>query len=199
MTNLVKGDEERTFFVWVNPDDFLVQHQVGQIGSFTNTPTEEGQPTLMFLPNPEFKTFISPFQNNLVRLYAAEYNLEIARAGSFRNYPSRLHAIFLLDSEENASGYGKRHPEHVGGRILKRAKTSGSYVYSVHDSSWIDFLRLSHSIDQSSLDLTCRAYWSGQKVEQHHLESMGKSWNQEYLPEMLFLGRIDFDDRTLVG
>ena len=33
----------------------------------------------MFLPNPEFKSFLTPFQNNLLRNYIAEYNLEGSR------------------------------------------------------------------------------------------------------------------------
>lgn len=95
----------------------------------------------MFLPNPSSRTFVSPFQNNLLRAYMAEFNLEMSRERSFSEYPSRLHAIFLLDSEEEAEKYAKHHPEHVSKRVLKQARTAGSYTFSRHDASWVDFFR----------------------------------------------------------
>jgi len=106
----------------------------------------------MFLPNPEFKTFISPFQNNLLRNYIAEYNLELSRQRSFGAYPGRLQAIFLLDSAEEAQKYAARHPDHAGTRLLKRCTTVGAYHYSVHDSAWVNFLRIGHSMDQGTLE-----------------------------------------------
>ena len=90
MTNLFASDEERDFFVYVDPNDWLIQHQIGLIGSFGTGPVTPSDETLMFLPNPDFKTFISPFQNNLLSGYVAEYNLELARERSFSTYPCRL-------------------------------------------------------------------------------------------------------------
>jgi hypothetical protein len=56
----------------------MIRHQVGLIGTFTSVPSEPSVPSLMFLPNPEFRTFISSFQNNLLRSYIAEYYLELS-------------------------------------------------------------------------------------------------------------------------
>jgi hypothetical protein len=197
MNNFFASDRSRDFFVYVDPKDFLIRHQVSLIGSFTSVPNEPSVPTLMFIPNPEFKTFISPFQNNLLRNYIAEYNLELSRQQHFEAYPCRLQAIFLLDSAEEAEKYATHHPEHVGKRILKRCKTVGEYCYSVHDLAWVDFLRIVHSMDAQTLDFVGRAYWSGELVVNHKLMSMGQSWCEEPAMEVLFLGRVDFYDKTL--
>jgi hypothetical protein len=79
----------------------------------------------MFVPNPAFKTFMSPSQNNLLGNYVAEYNLELSRQKQFVRYPCRLQAIFLLDSTDEAKKYADRHPDHVGKRLLKRCTTVG--------------------------------------------------------------------------
>jgi hypothetical protein len=197
MGNLDMSHTQRDFFVWVDPSDFLVRHQVSIVGCFTSTPVETGQPCLMFLPNPDFQTFVSPFQNNLLRAYLAEYNLELGRERLFPLYPSRLQAIFLLSSEDEAHAYAETHPKHVANRILKRAHTNGPYRFSIHDSSWVDFLRQTLMIDQQSLDLAARAYWTGVAVQDTQLQSMGQPWTRERVPEVLFEGRIDFYDRSL--
>ena len=98
----------------------------------------------MFLPNPDFRGFVSPFQNNLLRAYTAEHNLELSRERFFPAHPSRLRAVFLLPSELEALAYAASHPDHVAQRELRRVRTNGPYRYSVHDSSWVDFLRQSH-------------------------------------------------------
>ena len=87
MSNLFASEQERDFFVYVDPRDLLVRHQVGLIGSFNSMPSDPSAQTLMFLPNPEFKTFISPFHSNLLRNYIAEYNLELSRKSLFPDYP----------------------------------------------------------------------------------------------------------------
>jgi hypothetical protein len=199
MSNIVESRDPADFYVFVDPHDRLIQHQVGLIGSFFSNHADATAETLMFLPNPKYQTFITPFQNNLVRNYAAEYNLEITRQRYFPEYPSRLNAIFLLWTKENAEKYQSRHPKHVADRILKKVKTNGHYKYSLHDSAWINFLRLGHSMDEEALLFVSNAYWTGQMVCHHTLESMGKPWTDEPIMEALFLGRVDFYDRTVAN
>lgn len=199
MSNLVADTRPRVFWVWVDPEDFLVRHNITFAGSFTSTPIEPGAPAMMFLPNPAFKTFLGPFQNNLLRAYVAEYNLESTRVASFPHYPCRLQAIFLLGSEAEALSYSASHPEHVRGRVLKRARSAGPYTYSTHDSSWVDFLRLHGSKDAATLQAATEAYWSGRSVRDAALESMGQPWTRDRVDEVLFLGRVDFEDRRLDG
>lgn len=199
MGNLHASSEARDFYVYVDPKDWLIRHQVGLIGSFSSSPSDPSDATLMFLPNPNFKTFISPFQNNLLRSYIGEYNLELSRQRQFAHFPCRLQAIFLLDSVEEAKKYAERHPDHVGKRLLKRCTTVGPYVYSIHDSAWVNFLRIGHSMDQDTLDFVGRAYWSGEHAVNHQLMSMGKPWTEEPILEVLFLGRVDFHDKSLEG
>jgi hypothetical protein len=132
-----------------------------------------------------------------MREYMAEYNLELGRERYFADYPSRLNAIYLFASEAEAHKYKKRHMEHVVDRILSKVHSVTPCVYSVHDSSWVDFLRLTHSVDSESFDNVSKAYWSGVRVEDSKLLSMREPWSQEAILEILFLGRIEFYDRNL--
>ena len=177
----------------------MIRHQVGLIGTFTSVPSEPSVPSLMFLPNPEFMTFISPFQSSLLQNYIAEFNLELSRQHSFGTYPGRLQAIFLLNSADEAKKYADRHPDHVGNRLLKRCTTVGAYHYSIHDSAWVNFLRIGHSMDPATLNFVGRGYWSGERVADHELMSMGQKWSDEPILEVLFLGRVDFSDKSLEG
>jgi hypothetical protein len=133
-----------------------------------------------------------------MREYMAEYNLEKGREFyNFKSYPSRLNAIYLFDSEEEANKYKARHMNHVDGRILKKAKSVSPCIFSKHDSSWVDFLRLTHSVDAETISFVSKAYWSGVNVKDCQLISMGEPWSQDSIIEVLFIGRIEFYDRTL--
>jgi hypothetical protein len=156
--NFVLGTEPRDFWVWVNPENWHVRHQISVTGCFVSAGSvERGPSSLPFLPNPEFSGDISAFAIGVTHQYRAEYNLEVNRACHFSLYPSRLNAIFLLESEEDAKKYKQRHSNHVHGRVLAKVKTNGTYCYSVHDSGWIDFIRLSHGMDQESIYHTARS------------------------------------------
>ena len=97
----------------------------------------------MFIPDPGFQGDITPFQFGIMREYMPEYNLELCRERSFRNYPSRLSAIYLFMSKQVSDEYKACHDVHVRGRVLKKCHSVAiPCVYSVHDSSLVDFLDL---------------------------------------------------------
>lgn len=187
----------RTFYVWIDPKNWLTRHQIQVVGSFSSVIPDGNSETLMFLPNPKFEGTIGVFQNNLLRNFTAEYNLELGRVTNFKTMPSRLHAIFLFESANEAQRYRERHGWHVGDRLLREVTTSGPYAYSAHDCSWVDFLRLGHSMDAATIDYVSKAYWRGLKVEDSTLESFRKPWSQSPIMEILFIGRIEFIDRSL--
>jgi hypothetical protein len=195
--NLFESTEEKYFWIWVDPNNFLVKHHVTLIGCFFSAGLERGQSNLMYIPNPEYKGDISPFQMGTVRNYTVEYNLEINREAYFSEYPSRLNAIFLLPSHKEAMKYAERHPEHVSTRVLKKVKTVGKYKYSYHDSSWINFMRLSHAMNNETIYNVTQSYWSGLTLDKFELKSMGINWSQSPIIEILFLGTIDFYNRDL--
>ena len=198
MENLFLQNNNEDFWVWVNPNNWLVKHYIANTGGFSSGGiVKQKKSNLMFIPNPEFDGDISAFHHGITRDYLAEYNLELGRERYFPQYPSRLNAIYLFKSEEEANKYQERYNWHVGDRILKKCYSKISFGYSVHDLSWVDFLRLSHSVDQESLDDLCRAYWSGKKVEDCQLSSEGKLWIQKPILEVLFLGRIEFYDKNI--
>ena len=189
--NLFMDIKERDFYVLVDPDSFLAVHNMKMGGYFSVHP-ESGSDNLMFIMNPKGKSFISPFQSNLIRKYLAEYNFEIGRRQYFPDYPSRLEAVFLFETEKEAHKYISRYEKQVSDRILKKVKTNGQYCYSLHDSSWVDFSRLTGWKDNDTIDTVCKAYWSGQKVEDQRLKSIGKVWSEEAIIEVLYNGCVDF-------
>lgn len=197
MSNLSKGNSERNFFVWIDPKNFIIKHQIEKVGGFASTSPNENNETLMFIPNPDFKGWISYFQNNLLNFYITEYDLELSRRHTFKQYPSRLQAIFLIDTKKEALEYARTHPEHVGKRILKRVKTNGNYIYSKHDSSWVDFFRMGGMKDKDTIHNCTTCYWNGTLVKNCELQHFGEAWTQEPIVEILFLGRIEFYDRNL--
>jgi len=195
VSNIFENTERRQFCVWVDETDLMTHHNMNIVGSFCSTPSNTASETLMFIPNPNFQGFISPFQNNLMRNYAADYNLELARRARFPNYPCRLKAIFLLDSEEDALTYKNKNPQHVEGRILARGTTNGPYCFSRHDSAWVNFLRLPHMMSPEDIHSCTDAYWSGRTAQDSQLMSCGKPWTQDRATEILFIGRLDFESQ----
>jgi hypothetical protein len=141
---------------------------MGLVGSFAGGPVSDlggGSPEyLPFIHNPDAKpAFITPFHNNVISWYRVEYNLERARHAhpELTHYPSRLWALYLLNSRTDAEAYAVTHPEHVGNRVLKRCVMIGPYLYSIHDAASIDFLMVSHSMDDDTWSLCAHRYWSG--------------------------------------
>ena len=193
VSNIFESTARRQFWVWVDETDLMTHHNMNIVGSFFSTPTNTVSETPMFIHNPNFQGFISPFQSNLMRNYAADYNLELARRARFPNYPCRLKAIFLLDSEEDALTYKNKRPKHVEGRILARGTTNGPYCFSRHNSVCVNFIRLPHMMSPEDIHSCTDACWSGRTAEDSQLMSCGKPWTQERVTEILFIGRLDFD------
>lgn len=198
MKNLFETTEEKVFYCWIDPNSFLSKHNFN-VGAFTssNLPPSEGEDHLMFLLNPNFSKVISPFQMNLLNSYLAEYNLELSRRAFFKRYPTRLASIFLFDSKEGAEKYKERNLELIKNRILVKGKSFGNYIYSKHDLSWIDFLRLWGSKDKETTDNICKSYWEGKTVKECKLIHFGKEWSQNPILEILFYGKINFDKEEI--
>lgn len=191
-SNFFTADRTKSFYVWINTKDIYANHNANLVGSFVSNSNKEDN--LMFIPNKNFSGYISPFQGNLLRSYGAEYNLEKTRKESYSTYPSRLVATFLFEKEEDAMRYKETHEFHVANRELKVGKTVGSYMYSRHDLSWIDFLRSPFLIDKETVNSMVHSYWRGESVQDFKLELMEKaiSARAESIFEVLYIGRIDF-------
>src|SRR3989338_6231163 len=113
MANLFISQTSVDFWIWINPDNWLSRHQITVTGGFTSGGLiQGGKSNLMYVPNPDFGGEITAFHHGVTREYTAEYNLELCREKSFTKYPSRLNAIYLFISEEEANKYGERHKTH---------------------------------------------------------------------------------------
>lgn len=190
MNNIITDLNVREFFVWIDLNNFLSKHNYTFCGHFSSF--ESNEDNLMFLPNPNFSSFISPFQFGLLRAYKAEYDLETARISKFQDYNSRLSSIFLFETESDANEYSKEYNFHVGNRELKKVKTNGSYIFSRHDLTWIDFMRAAHSMSEDTINQVTEAYWTGKFTQESELKSLGQIWNKKSISEILYKGRVDF-------
>ena len=198
-----QGTAEKEFFIWVDPNDWMVKHNIGLVGGLGHAPPppEAAAPEhLLFVHNPNHKQgMVSRFHVGVIKNYAVEYDLERYRYANFKDYPSRLHSMYLFESREEAQRYRETHMDHVSTRILKRGVTGGPYVYSLHDLCWIDFLRIGHSMDVDTLNYCWRAYWNGERVNDRRLQWMGQRWTAQPIFEALFYGRVNFPNQNLTA
>jgi len=184
--------------VWIDDQNPIVRHNVGLIGCISSLPTESNVDHFEFIPNPNFSAgFQSMFQSNLVHAYRVEYNLEIYRRAYFSNYPSRLEAIFLFETSEEAEKYKIHHPWHVGERKLMKGRSHGDYLFSRHDVGWIDFMLGIGSVDEGTVDAVTTEYWKGNSVKGKKFQQMGKPAMYVSNFEVLYRGRIDLDKSQL--
>ena len=164
---------------WVDPDNWMVKNNVGIVGGIVQPPPPVANPApedLMFVFNRGNKQGdTSPFHLGVINQYRIEYDLERFRHERYPSTPSRLFAMFLFETRQEAETYRLDHANHVGNRTLKRGLTHGPYVYSTHDSAWIDFLRLMHMIDVDSLNVCWNGYWSGKRADAQKFEVDGET------------------------
>ena len=193
--NLVEDDKIREFYVWVDEKNFLVKHNIKFTKSLTVISVQEGEDLITFVPNPNRKAgFLSPFQYNLISDYWTEYNLELTKRAYFKNYPSRLEALFLLDTLEDAKQYKKTHERHVAGRTLKKVRSNGKYKFSKHDVGWIDFLHEDVMFDDKTIHNVSNEYWNGNTVKDISFTLRGESRTFDSVYELLYIGRVDILD-----
>ena len=84
-----------------------------------------------------------------------------------------------------------KHPSRVFGKHLTRARSKGQYICSFHDSSWLDYLRLPHSLSLTALDEVVNHYWRGALVEEVGLTFMNEAWREPPVIEALFQGTLE--------
>jgi hypothetical protein len=189
-TNLFKGFGTREFWLWADLEEPMVRQGLAGSGRFVSA-CEVGsqQVVLPFIENPGFLGPLSPFGLNVVREYRAEYRLELARLRHFLDYPSRLSAIFLLNTQDDAWRYAEHHRQQTGSRRLLRAWCEGPCHCSEHDSRWIDVLRTADLPDAARNEMA-HGYWQGDPVPPQALEAARLPRGADGLSEVLFVGEI---------
>jgi hypothetical protein len=192
-TNLYRNNFDKDFFFWVNPKNHIIFTNISLIGfAFSNpVPVSNPEENLLFIPNPKFTGFITPYQNNIAKRMRAEYWLEIFRPPE---YPSRPNALFICNTEEDAIEYSSVHRDHTNGRVLISGVPDGENLYSIHDSGWFDFLCKDASLDVETAQLCAIEYWLGSKVCDCELELYGNPWTQRPTMEVLFYGKLKITD-----
>ena len=190
MNNIFRGVSKKEFCVWVNPDDFLVKHNAGLIGQLCSEFPKKDDDLLPFVNNPDQKCgFLSPFLDGVIRQYRTECNLELYRKQCFQDYPSRLAALFLFETERDAYKYQDIHSEHVSGRKLIRVESEGNYVFSKHDIGWIDMLYSPGGQGDNFIHHTVKSYWEGLSAQGVRYKSMMNKELAVSNYEILYIGR----------
>lgn len=185
MDNLIKASTPLELFCWLAADAEL-----------PGWDTFRGAPFGATLAAPEGDLPNAGDQLLSVRNYFAEYHLEFFRQRRHKHFPSRLHALQQFATRIDALEFRAKHPQRVFGKSLSCARTSGSYLCSFHDASWLDYLRLPHSLSLSALDEIAHYYWSGKTVEDVGLTFMNEPWREVPVIEALFQGTLETSPET---
>jgi len=180
MDNLIRDTAPLELYAWLDEDSDLPGWDIltGSPFGSTLSSVEGGTP----VPSDQFLA---------VQNYFAEYHLEYFRQRRFNHFPSRLHALLLFATRTDAETFRKKHPDRVFGKELICARTKGAYLCSFHDASWLDYLRLPHSLGLSALDEVAEHYWSGKVVEEVGLTFMDDPWRDPPVIEALFQGTLE--------
>ena len=179
MDNLIKDFSPLELYCWLDPAAELPGWDILKGGPFGATlAAPNGGP-----PAPDIQ-FLS------VQNYFAEYHLEFFRQRRYKHFPSRLHALLLFATRVDAEIFREKHGNRVFGKQLNRARSEGTYTVSFHDASWLDYLRLPHSLSLDALDEVANYYWSGKTVEDVGLSFMDQAWHDTPVIEALFQGSL---------
>jgi len=171
MDHLIRDSATLELYAWLDPEAELPGWDV-----------LTGNPFGTSLPEDQFTT---------VQNYFAEYHLEYYRQRLYKNFPSRLHSLLLFATRVDAENFQAKHPDRVYGKYLVRARSKGEYIVSFHDSSWLDYLRLPHSLNLATLDEVSNHYWKGALVEEIGLSFMDEPWWEPPVIEALFQGTLE--------
>ena len=181
MKNLLRGQLPVELYAWIDADNPL-----------SDCDFQSGSPFGSSLAAPG--SVPSPW---LVHNYFAEYHLEFFRQRAYNAYPSRLHALFLFATRTDAETFKEKYPAQAFGKRLVRALSQARYTCSYHDASWIEYLRLPHSLSLDTMQVIADAYWSGTCVEDYGLTFMDEPWHEAPVIEALFLGQLQPQENNL--
>jgi hypothetical protein len=179
MDNLIKDTATLELFCWQAPGAELPGWDI-----------LKGSPFGATLASPEGGAPTPGDQLVSVQNYFAEYHLEYFRQRRYNHFPSRLHALLLFATRTDAMTFRSKHPQRVFGKNISCATTEGAYICSFHDSSWLDYLRLPHSLSLNALDEVAEFYWSGKTVEEVGLTFMDEPWQEPPVIEALYQGAL---------
>ena len=168
--HLIKDTTTIELFAWLKPDERPAGGDV-----LNGNPFSTGQP----------EDRISAVQN-----YFAEYHLEYYRQRLYGEFPSRLHASLFFATRVDAETFRARHTALTSGKQLVCARSVGDYVVSYHDASWLDYLRLPHSLNLATLDEIAGHYWGGTLAEEVSLRFHEERWREPAVIEALFVGQL---------
>lgn len=181
MKNLLRGQSPVELYAWVNADSALSECDFQSGSPFGSSLAAPGS-----VPSPW-----------LVHNYFAEYHLEFFRQRAYTAYPSRLHALFLFATRTDAETFKEKYPTQAFGKRLVRAISQGPYTCSYHDASWIEYLRLPHSLSLDTMQVIADAYWAGTCVEDYGLTFMDEPWREAPVIEALFIGQLEPQESNL--
>lgn len=192
-------DEPEFFWVFLKRGPLQInQEQVGSIfsvkwGRLAEPAFGEADGSfLLFAPNDAYQGALGPFQMGLLKPYWIEYNLELARQDRFADKPSRLSAIFVFETEQEARKAGARYGWSP--TELRKVRPVGENLlcnFTKHDMEWISTARGSQGyLLGPEWDILADGYWSGQACL--GMVSCGRKIDSTPIWEILYDGRLEF-------
>jgi hypothetical protein len=178
--NLVYGNKPRRLYMLVDPTDPAVRTHIGLKGTLEVLPTRPAN---------------TGYHNIMPVDPALETLLENFRQAEMPLYPSRGKGIFCFDRIDDAWSYSDVHPMRTARRILKFAETDGTYLLSLHDSTWIGILRSHRALPGDIVRLACDSYWRGETVAAKISQLGQYATRRPPVLEALFFGCLSFSNR----
>lgn len=165
MPNLDPADYPDPFFIFVDHASPTTWHNFNLTGRFCAA-LAAGTPDdfLMFVPNPRFAGFISPFLNNITIDYRVEWDAEQARRFHAPDAPSRLSAVYAFGSYADCQTASQKHQWSLAEVERFRAVPDPGLRIRKVNMEIVSVMRTSYRLGTWApdvLDTIWSAYWNG--------------------------------------
>jgi hypothetical protein len=166
VANLDPADYPDPFFIFVNQASPMTWHNLKLTGSFSSAP-RTGSPDdfLMFIPNPNFAGFISPFLHGVTSDYRLEWDAEQARRTHAPEAPSRLGAVFAFGSYADCERVTQKRGWDLA-QVEQFSLVQGDPIaVRKVNMEIVSLMRAAYTLgswDAQSLDAIWSAYWRGE-------------------------------------
>jgi hypothetical protein len=166
MPNLDPSESPKSFFIFVDQSNTVTWHNFNFTRSLFSAPSAgSSDDVLMFIPNPSFNGFISPFLNNVTSNYRLEWEVEQARRIHAPEAPSRLAALFAFGTYADCERVSQKHGWSLD--EVHEFQPAPSVPISIRKVNMeiVSVMRGAYtagSWDAQSLDAIWSAYWRGE-------------------------------------
>jgi hypothetical protein len=163
--NLDPGAYPDPFFIFVNQAAPMTWNNFNLTGTFCSV-SATGSPDdyLMFVPNPNFTGFLSPWLHNVTSDYRLEWDAEQARRRHAPESPSRLGAVFAFGSYADCERVAQKYTWDLAEVEKFRPVPNQPIEVRQVNMEIVSLMRPAYTLgswDAQTLDAIWSAYWGG--------------------------------------